>query len=60
MKKVRLDVLVFKSGLAASRQRASTEIMSGNVLVNGQTIDKPGTMVPEDAEISLIKSAVPL
>lgn len=59
MKKVRLDVLVFKSGLAASRQRASTEIMSGNVLVNGQKIDKPGTMVPEDAEISLIKSAVP-
>lgn len=59
MKKERLDVLLFSRGLSESRQRASTEIMSGNVLVNGQRVDKPGTSVPEDAAISLIRTAVP-
>jgi 23S rRNA (cytidine1920-2'-O)/16S rRNA (cytidine1409-2'-O)-methyltransferase len=59
MKKERLDILLYRKGLAASRQRASTEIMSGNVLVDGQKVDKPGTMVPEYAELSLIKPALP-
>lgn len=59
MKKERLDILLFRNGLAESRQRAAAEIMSGNVLVNGRKIDKPGTMVPEDSEINLTRSAVP-
>lgn len=50
-KKKRLDVLVFDKGLSSSRQRASALIMAGNILVNNNPVDKPGTMVPVDAEI---------
>jgi 23S rRNA (cytidine1920-2'-O)/16S rRNA (cytidine1409-2'-O)-methyltransferase len=50
-KKKRLDVLVFEKGLTSSRQRASALIMAGNILVNNQLIDKPGSMVAVDAEI---------
>jgi 23S rRNA (cytidine1920-2'-O)/16S rRNA (cytidine1409-2'-O)-methyltransferase len=50
-KKKRLDVLVFEKGLTNSRQRASALIMTGNILVNNQVIDKPGAMVVVDAEI---------
>ena len=49
--KKRLDVLVFDKGLATSRQKASALIMSGNILVNNFPMDKPGSMVPADAEI---------
>lgn len=49
--KKRLDVLVFDKGLATSRQKASALIMSGNILVNNVPMDKPGSMVPADAEI---------
>ncbi len=49
--KKRLDVLVFERKLAPSRQKASALIMTGNVLVNNTPVDKPGTLVPSDAEI---------
>lgn len=51
--KKRLDVAVFEAGLAESRERARTEIMAGNVYVNGQREDKPGTPVKPDAKIEL-------
>ena len=51
IKKKRLDVLVFDKGLANSRQRASALIMAGNILVDNQPVDKPGSMVSVDAEI---------
>jgi 23S rRNA (cytidine1920-2'-O)/16S rRNA (cytidine1409-2'-O)-methyltransferase len=51
LKKKRLDVLVFEKGLTTSRQRASALIMTGNILVNDQPIDKPGAMVAFDAKI---------
>ena len=53
MKKERLDVLLFARGLTQSRERARTEIMSGNVFVDGQRVDKPGTMVSPDARLEL-------
>ncbi len=53
MSKVRLDLLVFRKGLADSRERARTEIMSGNVFVNGQRSDKPGTSVDENCSLEL-------
>ena len=53
MKKVRLDQLVFDRGLAPSRERAKTTIMSGVVFVNGQRADKPGSAFPEDCEINI-------
>ena len=58
-KKKRLDVLVFDKGLAKSRQRASALIMAGNILVNNQPVDKPGSMVPVDAEIINKGSDIP-
>ena len=45
MSKNRLDVLLLERGLAESRERAKTTIMSGVVFVDGQRVDKPGTQV---------------
>lgn len=59
MKKERLDVLVFERGLAESRERAKTTVMSGSIFVNGQRVDKPGTPVPVDADIELRGEAMP-
>lgn len=53
IKKERLDVLVYGRGLAASREKARTAIMSGIVYVNGQKEDKPGSMFPDDEELKL-------
>lgn len=52
--KTRLDVLIFDRGLAPSRERAQALLLAGNVLVNGQKMEKPGTQVPSDARIELI------
>lgn len=41
--KERLDILLMEQGMAPSREKAKTIIMSGNVYVNGQKEDKPGT-----------------
>jgi 23S rRNA (cytidine1920-2'-O)/16S rRNA (cytidine1409-2'-O)-methyltransferase len=51
--KQRLDILVHASGLAASREKARAMIMAGEVLVNGTMVDKPGTRVDEDAEVTV-------
>lgn len=59
MAKKRLDQLVFERGLAESRERAKTTIMAGQVFVNGQRSDKPGTPVPEDAKIEIHGETMP-
>ena len=51
--KTRLDVLLVERGLQESRQKAQATIMSGLVFVKGQRVDKPGTAVPNDAEIEV-------
>ena len=56
--KKRLDVLLVERGLLESRQKAQAVIMSGDVFVAGQRVDKPGTAVAEDAEIS-VRGALP-
>jgi 23S rRNA (cytidine1920-2'-O)/16S rRNA (cytidine1409-2'-O)-methyltransferase len=53
MKKIRIDVLVTDRGFFDSREKAKRAIMAGIVIVNGQMVDKPGTDVPEDAEITI-------
>ena len=51
--KTRLDVLLVERGFMESRQKAQAVIMSGNVFVAGQRVDKPGTSVPNEAEIEV-------
>ena len=56
--KKRLDVLLAERGLLESRQKAQAVIMSGDVFVDGQRVDKPGAAVAEDAEIT-VRGALP-
>jgi 23S rRNA (cytidine1920-2'-O)/16S rRNA (cytidine1409-2'-O)-methyltransferase len=51
--KERLDQALVRRGLAPSRERARALIMAGAVLVNGQRVDKAGTLIPTDASIAL-------
>ena len=48
MKKERLDALLMNRALFESRAKAQAAIMAGQVLVNEQKIDKPGTPVAPD------------
>src|SRR5258708_6805715 len=49
----RLDVLVTKSGLAESRERARALILAGKVRVAGETVRRPDRTVGEDAPITV-------
>jgi 23S rRNA (cytidine1920-2'-O)/16S rRNA (cytidine1409-2'-O)-methyltransferase len=52
--KSRLDVLIAERGLAPSRERAQALLLAGNVLVNGQKMEKPGSQVATGAQIEII------
>ena len=52
--KERLDVLLVNRGLATSREKAKSLIMAGDVFVNGQREDKPGTTF-EEAKITSLE-----
>lgn len=56
---VRLDLLLVKRGLAASRQRARELIESGSVLVDGVPATKVGARVRPDRPIRLTKDDFP-
>ena len=51
--KQRLDLLLVERGLVESRERAQRAIMAGQVTVAGQRLDKPGSRVETEAEVSL-------
>lgn len=52
--KERLDILLVNQGLAASREKAKTVIMAGEVFVNGQREDKAGsTFDPQKVTIEV-------
>jgi 23S rRNA (cytidine1920-2'-O)/16S rRNA (cytidine1409-2'-O)-methyltransferase len=51
---MRLDRLLAARGLAESREKAQAMIFAGQVLVNGQKIDKAGALVPDDVEIRIL------
>lgn len=59
MAKKRLDVQLFESGLADSRQKAQALIMSGTVYVDGKKVDKAGTGVEENAHIEVRGGQLP-
>jgi len=50
-KRDRIDRLLVQRGLVASRTRAQALVMAGQVLVGDRRVDKPGTMVPTDADL---------
>jgi len=54
-RKMRIDTLLTTRGLAASPGKALRLIMAGEVMVDRRRVDKPGTRVPVDAEIALLK-----
>ncbi|MBV6627349.1 MAG: TlyA family RNA methyltransferase [Rivularia sp. (in: Bacteria)] len=51
MPKQRLDVLLVELGLSSSRQQAQRLIQAGEVLVNDNLVDKPGTDIDVAATI---------
>ncbi|WP_437998019.1 TlyA family RNA methyltransferase [Sorangium sp. So ce185] len=51
MTRVRADALLVARKLAASRTEAQALIMAGKVTSGPRRIDKPGTLLPEDAEV---------
>lgn len=57
--KKRLDTLLVEKKIASSRQRSQSMILSGKVLVNNQPIDKPGTRISVNADISLKGDDIP-
>lgn len=57
--KERLDILIVRLGLAASRERARSLIMEGKVLVGGMPVTKAGTLVPSDSAVTLREGDIP-
>ncbi len=55
MARKRIDSLLVEKGLVDSRARARALIMAGEVAVAGKTITKAGTLVNEEAEITVLK-----
>lgn len=57
-KKQRLDILLVDRGLAPTRTRAQSLIMEGVVFVDGQKVDKSGTLVKQESNISIKDSSL--
>ncbi len=51
---MRLDVLLLERGLAPSRERAQALLLAGQVLVNGQKMEKPGSQVAAEVRVEII------
>lgn len=59
MEKERLDVLLTRKGLFPSREKAKAAIMAGLIRVDGQKVDKPGTLVSVNAQLTKIGEEMP-
>jgi 23S rRNA (cytidine1920-2'-O)/16S rRNA (cytidine1409-2'-O)-methyltransferase len=57
--KARIDQLLLDRGLADSRAKAQALVIAGSVYIGEQRIDKPGTTVPDDAEIDVRGEKIP-
>ncbi len=53
MPKTRLDQRLVALGLTASREQARRLIMAGEVLVNGQMVDRPSAAVADDVQVEI-------
>jgi len=49
----RLDIILVERELVDSRQQAQRLIMAGQVMVDDRVVDKPGTQVSQEADITL-------
>jgi 23S rRNA (cytidine1920-2'-O)/16S rRNA (cytidine1409-2'-O)-methyltransferase len=58
-KKERLDVLLVDLGIAPTRARAQALVLAGQVVVDDQRVDKPGTRVSTDAAVRLKGEPMP-
>jgi len=52
-RRVRLDERVLELGLETTRSRAQARIQAGEVRLGDRVVDKPGMLVPADAELEL-------
>ena len=52
-KKERLDILLVEKGFFPSREKAKSAIMAGEVLVEGERVDKSGQRIKVDSNISV-------
>jgi len=52
--KRRIDQLLVDRGLAGSREKAQALLLAGDVLVDGQRVDKPGRTVAHNAHIEVV------
>lgn len=59
MRRERLDLLLVERGLAETRTKAQALILAGQVVVDDQRIDKPGTRVSVEAEVRLKGEVLP-
>lgn len=50
---MRLDDRVVELGLESTRSRARARILAGDVRLAGEVVDKPGRLIPADAELEL-------
>lgn len=57
--KKRLDVLLVDLGLAESREKAKAVIMAGQVYVDNQKADKPGTVYPPTVQVEVRGPVMP-
>ena len=55
MTKRRIDILLVERGLVESQAKAQAMIMDGEVAVEGTAITKPGTLVKEEAAITIVE-----
>ncbi len=55
MTKRRIDSLLVERGLVGSQAKAQALIMAGEVMVAGKATIKPGTLVPEEAVITILE-----
>jgi len=59
VEKQRIDIEITERGLAESREKAKVFIMAGDVYVNNQKCDKPGTLVSKDDNIEVRGEKLP-
>jgi 23S rRNA (cytidine1920-2'-O)/16S rRNA (cytidine1409-2'-O)-methyltransferase len=57
--KKRLDLILAERGYFSSRDQAKAAVMAGQVFVNGERVDKPGTILSMDIDIQCLSKQHP-